>query len=287
MVVFESYLSKIIFFANSNSTVLSSSSTAILKAFSKFNKLGISGFVITDEFGKISTEVVNDLTVIVSTLSDILGELTKSVNEALSAFGFAMKHFTNEFLTKNLAGLVTDVDYLPVIKAGQVLMNTVALKAETLLVDLKSAAKDVYEAVTVLSLICNFVLIAIQAANSCAQTVWYDQKYVIPEKLGKSSATLKYVVEELTRSVTAVVLFPLIESLTSYLTNLTNLTLHLNTNLENVFGPFKGCAITVEQITAVLSKNVTAVPVPTSGTGTGTLNGLTNTLRGILSIRLG
>lgn len=275
MKAFEVYLSKLIYFANSNSTVLTSSSTSILEALSKCNKLETSGYVIIAEFNKTASGVVKDFTVIVSQLFDIIGELTYPVNNALNDFDCKMKRFTTEFL--NVAdGLVKEVDYEPVIKESQVFVNTVAFIAETLLNECKSATDDVYEAVTVLSLILSYVVIVTQGINCCAQSVWYEQKCVIPENVEKCSVTLEYLVAEVAQSVAAVT-FPFIDSITPLLTSLVNLTMFLNSIFKDIFGLFTGVAITSGQITKNLLKNVS---------GTGVPKGLNNILKGINSEKL-
>lgn len=267
------YMKKLIFFANSNSTVLNSSSKAMLESLSKCSKVGSSDFTIIDEFDKVLLGIVQDFTVIVSKLSPIIGELTCPFNKALNNFGCTQTRFMDEFLMCYVGGSVKRIDYAPVIEESQVLTNTVALIADTLLNECKSATQDVYEAVTVLTLILDFVLIVTQGIDSCAQSVTYEEESVVPEKVEICSVTLVYLVVEVTQSITAVT-FPFVDSITTLLTNLVNITIQLNATLKDIFGLFKGVEITVEQITKNLSKTVSA-------TVTGVSKGLINILKGI------
>lgn len=153
-------------------------------------------------------------------------------------------------------------------------MNTIAIIAETLLNEYKLATRDVYEAVTVLSLVLGYVMIMVEGINSSAQSVLHEQKCSIPERVAKCSVTLDYLADEIAQSVDSIV-SPFTESITALLTKLVNITMFLNSTFKDIFGVFEGVALTVGQITKNLTKSV-------SGTVTGVTKGLTNILKGVV-----
>lgn len=275
MVAFEMYLTKLIYFTSSNSTVLTSSSNAILDSLSKCNKLERSGLNIVKEFHKVVLGLVEELNELVITkLSYIIGELTGPVNDALNDLGFTFSNFMREFLQSGLTGFRKEVDYEPVLKQLQKLLNTVALIAETLLNECELANREVNEAVTVLTLICVYFTIAVQGINTCVQDVLYEQKCTISQNIESCSMSLEYVVMEVTQYVDSVT-FPYTESIKALLTNLVNITLFLNGTWKQYLGVFEGAAVTVGKIKKNLSKSVFR-------TITGDSKGLTNILKGIV-----
>lgn len=275
MVAFEMYLTKLIYFTSSNSTVLASSSNAILDSLSKCNKCERSGLNIIKEFHKVVLGLVEELNELVITkLSHIIGELTGPVTDALNDLGFTFSNFMREFLQSGLTGFRKKVDYEPVLKQLQKFMNTVALISETLLNECELANREVNEAVTVLTLICAYFTIAVQGINTCVQDVLYEQECTISQTIESCSMSLEYVVMEVTQYVDSVT-FPYTESIKALLTNLVNITLFLNTTWKQYLGIFEGVAVTVGKIMKNLSKSVFS-------TTSGDSKGLTNILKGIV-----
>lgn len=112
---FEIYVTKLIYFTNSNSTVLASSSTAMLESLCKV-KLGTSGLVIIKRFDEALPVVMEDFTEIVNKLSPVIGELTCHVNKVLKDLGCTLKHYMSEFITCGIDGCINQVDYKPVYR---------------------------------------------------------------------------------------------------------------------------------------------------------------------------
>lgn len=135
-----------------------------------------------------------------------------------------MTRFHNEFLETDLLGNRNIIDYTPVIEEGQVFTNTIALIAETLLIKYTSATQEIYEAVTILSLILVYLVIVVQGINACQQSVLYAEQLEVPQNIELSSISLDYVMIQLTESVNSITM-PLTESLIVCLTNIVNITI--------------------------------------------------------------
>jgi len=271
---FKIYVTKLIYFTNSNSTVLASISHAILKSISQGRKLGISALVIIKQFDRIVLGLVEQFNDIVTKLSDIIGKLADSFNDDLNELGCAFSNFMKKFIKNGLTGYRHKVEYEPVLKRFQKLVNTVALFAETLVNHCELATSEVNEAVTILTLIVEYFAISVHGVNTCYQSLLHERKYILPQKILSSSVALDYVLHAITRAVDSVV-FPFAETITALLTQIVNITMFLNTTLKDVLGIFEGVTITVGEITQNLSKSVkTSV--------TGVTMGLTNILKGIV-----
>lgn len=98
MTGFQIFLTKIIAFSNSNSTTLSSSSTAILGALSQLSKLASSPNNIIEEFDKVVSGLVKSYNEVVSYLSATIGEeLTCCVNYVMSDLDSSLRQYIDEF----------------------------------------------------------------------------------------------------------------------------------------------------------------------------------------------
>lgn len=243
---FEIYLKKLIFLSNSDSAVLNSSSKAILVALSKCSKLNKSSLNIIIESHNVLPGLVKEHNETVKKLSKYIGNLTLSVVDAHNDFGFTFTKYMKEFVDSGKTGFKKQIDYEPVLRQLQKLMNTVALIAETSLNDCRVSTTQVYESVTVLTLIYGYFAISVQGINSCVQDVLYEQKITISPTIASCSVPLKLVVEEVIKSIDSVTL-PLNES-PPLLINLVNNTIFLNDEWSENLGSFKGVPITVGDI---------------------------------------
>lgn len=276
MTSFQDFLTKLVSFSDSNSTVLSTSSTAILGALSKLNKLASSANTIIEEFDKVLPDLVETYKGVVSNLTNIIGELTCPVNHAMSELECSLQHYIKEFSQSDALGRRKVVPFDPVMKCVQILTNTIAFIAETTIDQCELATPDVQDALAVLSLILDHLSICVQGINACSQAILSEQKCEVPVVLRISFVTMDSFISGINRSVASIT-FPIAESITAFLRNLVNLTNSLNTSLNDLLGLFEGVSLTVGQITKNLSKNV-------SGTVRGITNRLTNFLRGIAAI---
>lgn len=255
MNAFQMYLTKLIYFTNSNSTVLSTKSAAILEALSKLNKLHQSPTTILKETERALPKLIEDYTKIVASLSEVIGQLTIPVNDSLNDLEGSIIHFIKEFFNSSALGFRKKVDFKPVIKHAQVLINTIALIAETVLDECNLATPNVYESLTVLSLILIHLLISVQGVNICTQEVLYSRSLDIPVVLNVCLLPMISFAKEITDSVVSIKL-PLTESIADLLTKLVELTIFLNSILDELFGVFEGVTLTVGQITQSLSKSL-------------------------------
>lgn len=144
-------------------------------------------------------------------MSDIIGELTSPVNNALNDLGYTFTNFRREFLKTAVIGFRKQIDHEPVLKKLQKLINTVALIAETLLNGSESDTKEVEEeAVTLLCLIC--------ALDCCSRNKLLCSRHSLQRETYHSSLTtessstsLDYWIVEIIQSVGSVI-FPFTDS---------------------------------------------------------------------------
>lgn len=149
---FEAYVTKLIYFSNSNSTILSSSSKAILKSISWLNKLDQSTMQFVEETGKVFPGVVNDLHAVALSLPDHIGNLSDFFKDAVDDLSRAYSRYIKDILLScRLFGCARKVDFAPTLKKCQKVMNIVALIAETLLKEPEANVEE-HEAVLVLTL---------------------------------------------------------------------------------------------------------------------------------------
>lgn len=142
MSTFEIFLNKLIDLTTSNSTILSSSSTAILEPMSMLSKMGGSPGNLLNESINTFPQLSDDGQLMTHLMNDAITDLQHSIMHLGMLFRKSgVEHFGN--------GLGTRADYEPVTKCAQVLMNTIALIAETMLDDCKIATPDIFESLTV------------------------------------------------------------------------------------------------------------------------------------------
>ncbi|KAJ6648141.1 hypothetical protein Bhyg_03366 [Pseudolycoriella hygida] len=268
----EKYLTKLMYLANTNSTVLASSSTSILETMSTCHKLGKSGLIIISEFEKVLFVVIKEFKEVVSKLSEFIGTLATSFNEALTRLFMVFSNFMERFLKCTTVKCKVKIDYAPVVKKYQNLMNVVALIAETLINKCDKSTREAYQAVTILSLTFQYFSLAVQGINSCVQDILFKENGVIAENIRSLSESMHYVLLDITQAIDKIV-YPFDESIRELLTILVNVTMVFNTSVKRTsLGEFKGVLITVGEISQSLFKDV-AVDVT---------NDRTNFLKGII-----
>lgn len=236
------------FFTNSNSIVLKGGSAAILESLSKANKLGGSGLNIIIEFEKILPGIVKEQNAAVNKLSEYIGNFTITVNVALNDFGSTYTKFLKDFIESSKTGYKKQIDFEPVLRQLQKLLNAVALVAETSLNDCKLSTSKVHEAASVLTLISTYFTSTVQGINSCVQTMLYEQKITISPKIVSCSVTLRDVVAKQIQSIDLITV-PFTVSIKVQLQSFINITIFLNSAWKEQFGTFKGVPITVGEIT--------------------------------------
>ncbi len=244
---FEKFVAKLIYFTNTNSTLLSSSSTEILASLSEGNNIGQSSLNIIIELDKALLVFVKEFYDIVKKLSDAIGHLTCSINDVILDLGYAVSSFLKEFLKCSDAQCREKTNFKPVFKQFQRLMNTVALIAETLLNGCEPYSSEVDEAMMVLTLICHYFLLTVQGINSSVQDVLYEEKSAVSENIESCSKALDFMIVQMAQAVSALV-FPITKSIEELLTSLVNITMAFNTAVKDILGVFDGVGVTVGEI---------------------------------------
>ncbi|KAJ6645526.1 hypothetical protein Bhyg_00732 [Pseudolycoriella hygida] len=252
----ENVFTKFIYFANSNTTVLTPSSTAILETLAKCKKLGKSSLVIISEWDKVLSTVVREVKGVVSKFSKHIGTLASAFNDALACVYCAFSNFMRRFLRCETIECKQEVNYIPLVKKYQILMNTVALIAETIVNNkCNTASPEAYEAETILILIFQYFSLTVQGINSCVQDILFRENGVIAENICALSESMNYVLLQITPAVAKVV-YPFDESIQELLTTLINVTIAFNTSVKRTsVGVFKGVKITVGEIAENLFKD--------------------------------
>ncbi|KAG4075392.1 hypothetical protein HA402_015045 [Bradysia odoriphaga] len=272
----EDYLTKVIYFTNSNSTVVTSSATAIAKSLSVCKDLNQSSWNIIVEFEKVYPKIVEDFNEIAKKLSDHIGdELVCTFTNDVSDLGATFSKYMKEFLEIwKPVGCRKKVEFECVLKKLQKLMNTVALINETLLNKCDGeASQETRESVMILDLLCFYMTVVVQGINSCVLDVQYDRECYVSPAFKSSSLSLDYAIIGIGEAVNAVV-FPLKESLTALLTVFVDITMVLNTVLKSVLGLVEGVGITVGEVTKNLLGGLQITKTIT--------NDRTNILKGVL-----
>lgn len=252
------YLKKLIYFTDSNSTTVASSSTGILNALSKCINMKGNGVNLMFEFNKVFVSIVDDYANVAKPLGVHIGEdLVCSFRDALNKLGRVISNYMKEFIEScQLYGCRTKIDYECVLKELHKLMNIVALINETLLNKCENASKEVHEAVMVLDLLYFYMAISVQGIYSCTLDALNNRHIVVPRKLKSCSLSFEYALVELTKAICDVVL-PSAKSITTLLTAFVNITLALNSTLKSTLGLVSGIELNVGQIAKNLLKDVT------------------------------
>lgn len=256
MSVFEVFLNKLLDLTASNSTILSSSTTEILDAMSQLSQMGGSSGNMLNECLKRLPQLSNDLRKIVTSLSDNIGNVTTCLmNDAITDLEHSISHYGTLFQKSGVEhfgnGLGMNVDYEPVTKCAQGLMNMIALVAETTLYDCKIATPKILESLTILTLISNWYLIGAHSVNVLSQSILCTVSQPIPEKLQMSSVAIQPFLQPMADAI-YVIDNASETNLVQLLTRLVNITISMNSKLDAEFGLFDGVATSVGQVTDAL-----------------------------------
>ncbi|KAG4074471.1 hypothetical protein HA402_015760 [Bradysia odoriphaga] len=270
---FENYLKKLFFFSGTNST-LPANSNAMLVTMAKCNKMNKSALNIIFEFAQVLPTVVIDFKNVADNLSQYLGDLTCSFKEALDELGCVFKQVMEEFLLScKVSGCKLKVDYEPVFKKLQKLMNTVAFIAETALKNQCEIKPEVQEAVTILSAQYWYFNIVVQGIYSCVMDTLYENECVVVQTTVSVSMSFNYALVAFTQAMGTVVQ-PISKTINNFLATFVNITAALNTLVKDILGLFGGLAITAADVTQNILKNIKLTKL------TSTLKGRTNIVKG-------
>lgn len=170
---FQEYLTKLVNYSNSNTTVLSSGSTKILGALSKVKLQANTADGVIKEFYRVLPSLTKTYSEIVSNLSTIIGKQSScSVNRAMSDLKYAYTKYMKEFLQEDDDGFKKEVDFEPITKSAEKLKKSIALIDE----NNTCSDPDVNNASTILNLILGHLMICYHGLDGCSQAILYEQK---------------------------------------------------------------------------------------------------------------
>lgn len=130
---FQSYLTKIVTYSNSNSTVLSSGSNTILGVLDKVSILENTPIGVINEFYRILPTLMETYRGVISNVTPMISGVTGPVIiEAMSDLERSFKNYMTEFLQGDERGNKRKVDYEPVEKRLELLNNTISSLSELL-----------------------------------------------------------------------------------------------------------------------------------------------------------
>lgn len=266
------YMTKLIYFDNTNSTIITTSCTAILNALSKCMYLNDSGLNIIYQFEKVFLAIVEDFSKVIEALSAHIGELARYLTAAVNDLGGEFSKYMKEFLEScELFECKKEINYECVRTKLQKLMNTVALIDETLLNRCESeATPEVYEAVMVLNLLYFYLANAVQGINSCALDVLYDRECLVSQDSRSNSLAFDYALTGIAQAVWDVTV-PFEGSLVELLTVFVKITMAVNTAVKDNYGVFEGVETTIGEIEKNLLKRN---PTTEADDRTNILNGV-------------
>ncbi|XP_037037797.1 uncharacterized protein LOC119075458 [Bradysia coprophila] len=271
MASFREFLSILMKYANSNSTILSSSGTSMIKSMGKCNKLGKSSMVILTEFEKVFPSVSNDMNKVALKLSDHIGHLAESFTDAVQELsGVFSKYMRDLLFSCRLTECKKEVSYEPTLRKLQKLMNLMALISETLFKE-SDAKIEVQESVLVMVLITWWFQIVVQGKLTTTMDLLLKNNRAISQNFTSLSLSFDYVLVTITQAISGVVV-PLVNSFKEFLSIFVNTILALNTAIKDIFGVLNGLTVTVGEIARNLFKGLE---------GTSVSSGRTNIVKGV------
>lgn len=256
MKLLQQYFTKLIGFASANSTIVASSSSEILRAVSKVKMINKSSFNIVFELNKVLPSVTKAFIEIAAKLSEHIGELVNSFANATNNFVSVMLEFTKALLNScHLHGCRRVVDYIPVLKSSQKLMNTLALIGETLLNECEcEATEEVYEAVFVLDLLYGYLALTVPGIHSCVTDLAYVRNISLSRSVKTSVLAFQYALIQGVLGFYAVD-YPFNKSIKDFLTLFADITTTMNTALADTLEVSDGIGITIKDIAKILKIN--------------------------------
>ncbi|KAG4071654.1 hypothetical protein HA402_011808 [Bradysia odoriphaga] len=255
---FEKHMTKLIYFSNSDSPIVQSSATRMLKLISKGENMEGSGLNFIAEYVKVIHLQISEYIQIAKNLSEHIGyKLTKSFTNAVQDFGTALSKFMKEFTNScRFFNCKRNVDFTPVLEVCQKLLNTVALIDKTLSNDCSTAvAREVYDSVLVLHLLTLDLLVSVPTVHSCALGELNDRNCPVSKSVKSCSVSFEQALVKLTGAVGTVVLSST-QSIKNLMTIFVDITSVLNAAVESVLGLANALLLTVDKTVINLVKGL-------------------------------
>lgn len=173
---FQALLTKLVDFSNSKSVILSTGATVILEAFSHVKMYDHRAQGIINEFYRVLPILMKAYRGAAKDLTPILGsELVNAVNNDLGNLQCAFELYVEEFNAGDGKGRKIKVNYEPVLKRVQKLEDTITLNGDVRLSKQQLADPNVQDALVILSLILDHLIICTHGLNSSSEAVLLEQ----------------------------------------------------------------------------------------------------------------
>ncbi|KAJ6640891.1 hypothetical protein Bhyg_05824 [Pseudolycoriella hygida] len=179
---FRELLTEVITFSNSDAKILSAGATGILESFARVKIDILSAAGIINEFQRVLPILMEAHRNVITNMTNIIGdELVCATNNAISDLQSEFNLYVDKF---KAAGGKKEINYKPVMKCVQKLVNTIKLKGDVKLSNCQLVNLFVRHARVVLSLILNYIIILVHGLSSSSKAVLLERKC---EKLMVSS----------------------------------------------------------------------------------------------------
>lgn len=204
----EQFITKLIEFSHSNSTIVTDSSIAILKIMSRNNNLTRSSMNIIIEFEKVFPIGIKEFNAVVKKLSKHIGGLACIFKNAVSDFGKELSKFMAEFLRScRLFNCKRKVHSKCVFEKYQKLTSIVARIDDTLLNECEGGtSQEVYDSILILHLVHFYMGLSVTGVNSCVLDVLYDRECYVSKSVESSTVSIGNGMLEILQAISAVVL---------------------------------------------------------------------------------
>ncbi|XP_037038704.1 uncharacterized protein LOC119076135 [Bradysia coprophila] len=174
---FQALLTKLVDSSNSRSEILSTGATTVLEAFSRIKIAEQSAQGIINEFYRVLPILMKAYRGIATYYTPVIGtELVSAVNNALNNLECACELYVEKFNAGDGNGRKIAVDDEPVRKSVQNLEDTITLNGDVKLSKHELADRKVQNALLILSLILDHMIICKHGLRSASETILLEQK---------------------------------------------------------------------------------------------------------------
>lgn len=240
----------------STSPILSSRAVTILEALSLLSKVDRSAKNLLYQLKKVYPAKSAAYCGIATKLSEFIGKLDNPINKVIEAVAKSIIDCINQFNSRFIQrkhDRCEKIDFKQMVKSARLNTNTIAFIAETALKN-NSFADEAYEAIAVVSLISNLLILSVHGTNANMGSVLHAEKSDISPFLHECFVALDPEVQDLTQSI-ASASFDGVANIKEYLRNFVKIVYSYNPSLEKLLGPFEGVEISVEEVNNNLKKS--------------------------------
>lgn len=240
---------------NSSSTVLSSNAVSILEALSLLSRVSSTPSYLLYQLKKVYAAKADAYGKIVTSLSDYIGELDAPINQTIDGNKYSLlgclKQFDNRY-TQRRQDRCEKIDFKQTIKSIRLHINTVAFIAD-IAVD-GTFADQVYEALTIIALISNLLLLSIHGANANMASILHSETTDISPTLQNCLETLDPITKDMTVAISSAS-YVNVRGLEEFLENFVKLVNRYDPLLDDIVGQFEGGNVSVAEVNRNLKKS--------------------------------